>query len=47
MLRIKGIELCKHTQRRKGQAVWPDKKRGKNKKREFYFWKKKKKKKCF
>jgi hypothetical protein len=33
--RIKGIELCKKTQRKKCQVLWPDKKRRKNEKKEI------------
>jgi hypothetical protein len=39
---MEGIELCKHTQRRKRKALWPNEKKGKNEKRDFVFGKREK-----
>jgi hypothetical protein len=44
---MEGIEMCKHTQRRKCKALWPNEKRGKNEKRDFVFGKREKIKKYF
>jgi hypothetical protein len=40
---MEGIELCKHAQRRKCKALWPDEKRSKNEKRHFLLFAKREK----
>jgi hypothetical protein len=39
---MEGIELCKHTQRKKCKALWPNEKRSNNEKKDFVLGKKEK-----